>query len=342
MARDGHVRSVGGLPPPEVLLPGDAALSLGRHPRGARAELLHHGRHHAVQADARLQCAAPHRLGRPGPARGERGHQARNASGVLDARQHRGNEGAAAETRFQLCVESGDRHLRRLLLPVESVVLPEDAGERHRLSRELTGELVPVLPHRSGQRAGRRGNLLALPQRDRDPGHGAVVPPYHRLPGCPARRHERPLGLARTSPAAAAKLGRPVGRRRGFVSRGGRGTHSRLHHAYRHHLRRDVLRPGPRTPAGRLPDARGRSGRTGHPQPAARPGPPRPHVGPGGEGGALHRPFREESLLRRTDPDLGGELRPDGLRDGSHHGRARARRARLRVRAKVWPADSSR
>ena len=39
------------------------------------------------------------------------------------------------------------------------------------------------------------------------------------------------------------------------------------------------------------------------------------------------------------DPDLGRRLRADGLRHRRDHGRARARRARLRVRAEVRPAD---
>ena len=60
-----HLRGHGRPRPAEVLLPGDAALPLGRHPRRPRPQLLHHRRGGALQADARLQRAAPHRLGRP-------------------------------------------------------------------------------------------------------------------------------------------------------------------------------------------------------------------------------------------------------------------------------------
>ena len=52
------------------------------------------------------------------------------------------------------------------------------------------------------------------------------------------------------------------------------------------------------------------------------------------EDGRLHRPLRDEPRQRRADPDLGRRLRADGLRHRRDHGRARARRARLRVRAR--------
>ena len=51
-----------------------------------------------------------------------------------------------------------------------------------------------------------------------------------------------------------------------------------------------------------------------------------------GEGRRLHRPLRGQPRQRRADPDLGRRLRADGVRHGRDHGRARARRARLRVR----------
>ena len=83
----------------EVLLPGDAALPVGRHPRRPRPQLLHHRRGGALQADARLQRPAPDRLGRARPARRERRHQARRPSREVDARQHRGHEAPAPAAR---------------------------------------------------------------------------------------------------------------------------------------------------------------------------------------------------------------------------------------------------
>ena len=53
----------------------------------------------------------------------------------------------------------------------------------------------------------------------------------------------------------------------------------------------------------------------------------------------LHRPPRGQPGQRRGDPGLGGRLRADGLRHRRHHGRARPRRARLRLRHGARPAD---
>ena len=58
-----------------------------------------------------------------------------------------------------------------------------------------------------------------------------------------------------------------------------------------------------------------------------------------GEGRRLHGALRGQSRQRRGDPDLGRRLRPDGLRDGRDHGRARARRARPRLRGALRHRD---
>ena len=52
-----------------------------------------------------------------------------------------------------------------------------------------------------------------------------------------------------------------------------------------------------------------------------------------GEDGRLHRRVRDQPHERRAHPDLRRRLRADGLRHRRDHGGARARRARLRVRA---------
>src|SRR5439155_1556872 len=59
-------------------------------------------------------------------------------------------------------------------------------------------------------------------------------------------------------------------------------------------------------------------------------------------GGLRVAPFGTPQLERRAHPDLGGKLRPHGLRHGGDHGRARSRPARLRVRAQVRPAGARR
>ena len=50
-------------------------------------------------------------------------------------------------------------------------------------------------------------------------------------------------------------------------------------------------------------------------------------------------PHRDQPGERRADPDVRGRLRADGVRHRRDHGRARARRARLRVRREVRPRD---
>ena len=55
-----------------------------------------------------------------------------------------------------------------------------------------------------------------------------------------------------------------------------------------------------------------------------------------------HRLVRHQPGQRRADPDLDRRLRPDGLRHRRDHGRPRPRRARLRVRDGLRPADRPR
>ncbi len=61
-----------------------------------------------------------------------------------------------------------------------------------------------------------------------------------------------------------------------------------------------------------------------------------------GEDRRVHRRVRQEPHERLERPDLRRRLRADGLRHRGDHGGARARRARLRVRARVRPPDRRR
>ena len=54
------------------------------------------------------------------------------------------------------------------------------------------------------------------------------------------------------------------------------------------------------------------------------------------------RAHRHQPRQRRADPDVRRRLRADGVRHRRDHGGARPRRARLRVRARVRPADPAR
>ena len=61
-----------------------------------------------------------------------------------------------------------------------------------------------------------------------------------------------------------------------------------------------------------------------------------------GEDRPAPRAHGHQPRERRADPDVRGGLRADGVRHRRDHGRARARRARPRVRAEVRPADQAR
>ena len=181
----------------EVLLPRDVRVSVGARARRPRPQ-LHHRRHRrAREAAAGLQRAASVRLGRLRPARRERRDQERHPSRDLDARQHRPHEGAAAAARHQLRVGARARDVPARLLPLEPVAVHQDVRARPRVSPPLDRQLVPELPDRAGQRAGRRRRLLALRHAGHAEGSGAVVLPDHRLRRRSAERRRPP---ARSGP----------------------------------------------------------------------------------------------------------------------------------------------
>ena len=202
----------------EVLLPRDVRVPVRPRARRARAQLHHRRRDGAHEAHARLQRAAPVRVGRVRPAGRERGHQDRHAPREVDARQHRAHEGAAPAPRHQLRLGPRDRDLPARVLQVQPVDLPQDVRARDRLPQALDGELVPELPDRARQRTGRRRRVLAL----RDDGRRArsravVLQDYGVRRRAPegARHADR---VARKSRRDAAELDRPLGRRADQVS----------------------------------------------------------------------------------------------------------------------------
>ena len=191
------------------------------------------------------------------------------------------------------------------------------------------------------ERARRRRPLLALRRDRRDAEHGAVVLQDHRVRGRAARRpgddrlaraHEEDPDATRSAARRARRSlfrvdeldldipvfttrpdtlfgatffvgrARVAARRQQLAGRQRRGAHLRAH-------RRRAAHRGAR---GAREDRR------------------------------LHRALRDEPGQRRAAPDLGRRLRADGVRHRRDHGRARARRARPRVRRDVRAADSSR
>ena len=245
----------------------------GRHPRRARAQLLHHRRDRALQAYARLQRPASDRLGRAGPSRRERGHPARRPSGDLDAREHREHEDAAPAAGLQLSVEPRDRELRPGVLPLEPVVLPAHAGARHRLSR--------ARPRSTGARPARRCSPTSRP-REASAGAATAAVEERELDQWFLRitayqdelldDMEELTAWPERVLRAAAQLDRALAGRRARLPGRRRRAAARVHDAHRHRLRRDVHGAGARAPArggpagerrGRAPTSRGCAARTG-------------------------------------------------------------------------------
>src|SRR5437868_5607291 len=79
----------------------------------------------------------------------------------MDPVEHRRNEAANASHGLRLRLEPGNFHVRARILPLESVVLPQDAGTRAGISQEGAGELVPGMRYGAGERAGGQRLLLA-------------------------------------------------------------------------------------------------------------------------------------------------------------------------------------
>ena len=204
--------------------------------------------------------------------------------------------------------------------------------------------MVPQRPDRARERAGDRRALRALRRRGRGAEPRAVVLPDHRLRRPAARRDGAARVVARARADDAAQLDRALrGRARSLfrIERARRGR-ARLHDAARHAVRRDVLRARAGAPACRRARRAERARRQAVLDYVA------PRRGAATVERASRRPrrrrassraARRQSGQRRADPDLGRRLRADGVRHRRDHGRAGARRARLRVRAAVRPAD---
>ena len=170
------------------------------------------------------QRAHAHGLGRLRPAGRERRHGQQRAAGRLDARQYRRHEEPDAAAGPGLRLVARTRHLRRRLLQVEPVVLPEDAGSRHRLPQDADRQLGPGGPDRAGQRAGRGRPRLAQRRaggKARDPG---LLPGDHEVRRRTAGRRQRP-----GAPGLPGRLARARAPDAGALDRQERRRALRLH-----------------------------------------------------------------------------------------------------------------
>src|SRR4051812_40915949 len=100
----------------------------------------------------------------------------------MDAPEYRGDEEDASALRVQLRLGPRSLDVRAGILSLEPVVLPADAGARTGVSQKSAGQLVSKVRDGAGERAGRRGMLLAARRHTRRAARaGAVVPEDHRV-----------------------------------------------------------------------------------------------------------------------------------------------------------------
>ena len=127
----------------------------------------------------------------------------------------------------------------------------------------------------------------------------------------------------------------------GFPEKPDEDVLAHLHHAARHALRRDLHGAGPGASACRAADAARRRPRrcgriaSGRPARATWTAPIWPRKRPASSPAR----YADQSGQRRSDADLDRRLRAGQLRHRRDHGRAGPRRARLRVRQEIRPAD---
>ena len=240
------------------------------------------------------------------------------------------------------------------LLQVDAVGLPAALQAGAGLQEAGGGQLVPERQDRAGQRAGHRRRVRAVRHAGRAAVPGAVVLPHHAT--TPARLLDNldRLDWSETHEDGAAELDRPVRGRGDRVPRAGldeyagsatatRATgESRRRRSTSASSRRARTRSSARRTSCSRPSIRWSSADDADEQRADGRGVPRARgeAGPRhaedeqGEDRRLHRRVRDQSGDRRADPDLDRRLRADGVRHRRDHGRARPRRARLRVRAR--------
>ena len=234
------------------------------------------------------------------------------------------------------------RHPRAALLPLDPVDLPEAVRARAGLPQGGRGQLVSQGRHRAGQRAGHRRPLRALRHRRRAAPARAVVLPHHRLRRPPARRpRRRSTGRTTSSRCSATGSAAPRAPRSRSPSPETGVDYS-------------VFTTRPDTLFGATffvmapehPDVLRLAAGTEHEQAV------RDYVN-----GVLNEnredradtertedrrpagPHRDQPGQRRGDPDVRRRLRADGVRHRRDHGRPGPRRARLRLRHAVRPAD---
>ncbi len=150
---------------------------------------------------------------------------------------------ASAAVRLQLRLAPGNFHLRAGILPLEPVVFPPHAGTRHRLPQTQPRELVPEVPDRAGERAGRRTAAAGVtkirrwkPKKSSSGSCASRSTPTN----CSTTLDRTRRRLARARSDDAAQLDREVARHAHAIRCGRTCGHvdRSVYHARRHDLRR--------------------------------------------------------------------------------------------------------
>ena len=331
-------------PAAEVLRARHAALPQRRAAHRPSEGLLRRRRGRAFPSPHGPPRAEPDGLRRVRPAGREPRDRDRPAPARLDRRGDRAVSPLVSRVGHLDRLDARVRHARAARLPLDAVDLPGAVQARPGLPEAGGRQLGSGRGDRAGQRAGQGRPWRAFGRARRGAPADAVVLQDHRLRRQAARgsRHD-PLARARQDDAA--QLDRALGGRGGRLSQRAAGDRlPGLHDAAGHAVRGDVLRHGARAPRRAAPDrgdgaggcrARVRQPRADVRQAAAR----RRRQGEDRRAAGAHG---DQPRQRRAAADVRRRLRADGVRDGRDHGRAGARRARLRVRAGVRAAGPAR
>ena len=297
-----------------------------------------------------LQRAAPDRLGRLRPAGRERGHQVGHAPGDVDVREHREADRELQADGLLLRLGPQGRHVRRRLLPLGPVDLPQDVGARPGRAAQLAGELVPGLHDGARQRAGHRGRVLALQvARSRSASSSSGTSRSPSTPrSCSTTSTTLPGWPERVKAMQANWIGRSEGAEVDFTLCDADGEPTaetitvfttRPDTLFGVH----VLPAGAGAPARATSSWRARSTRPtcARVQELAARGDARSSARRASARSTARRPGATSSTrsTARRSPIWVARLRAHGVRHRRRHGRALRRPARLRVRAAVRPAD---
>ena len=220
---------------------------------------------------------------------------------------------------------------------------------RPRVSSGAAGLVVPGARHRARERGGHRRQERARRLPVRAPADAPVDAPDHRLRRRAARRSRR-ARLAREHEGDAARLDRPQRRRRDRLpgragDAGTAATTSRFACSPRGPTRCSApptwcSRPSIRSSrSSRRPTQR--AAVEAYREQAARKSELERTDLPKQKTGVFTGAYAVNPVNGEQNSDLDRGLRARGLRHGRDHGRARARRARLRVRVDSWPARRS-